>query len=60
MDYLAYEDVLTLCKRDAAMRLRPDHKLAVVQDMTVAERVRLARSVLQRLTQLAGEGAKAA
>jgi transcription-repair coupling factor (superfamily II helicase) len=47
-------------KRDAAMRLRPDHKLAVVQDMTVAERVRLARSVLQRLTQLAGEGAKAA
>ena len=47
-------------KRDGAMRLRPDHKLAVVQDMTVAERVRLARSVLQRLTQLAGEGAKAA
>ena len=48
-------------KRDsAAMRLRPDHKLALVQDMTIAERLRAGRSVLQQLTRLASQGAKAA
>ena len=44
----------------AAMRLRPDHKLALVQDMTVTERLRAGRNVLQQLTQLASQGAKAA
>ncbi len=48
-------------KRDsAAMRLRPDHKLALVQDMTIAERLRAGRGVLQQLTRLASQGAKAA
>ena len=42
------------------MRLRPDHKLALVEDMTVAERVRAGRGVLQQLTRIAAEGARAA
>jgi len=51
-------------KRDGVqmgnVRLRPDHKLALVEDMTVAERVRAGRSMLQQLTRIASQGAKAA
>ncbi len=43
-----------------SIRLRPDHKLALAEDMTVAERMRAGRTILQQLTRLAGEGAKAA
>jgi transcription-repair coupling factor (superfamily II helicase) len=41
------------------MKLRPDHKLAIVGEMSVAERVRLARETLANLNQLAQQ-AKAA
>jgi transcription-repair coupling factor (superfamily II helicase) len=41
------------------IKLRPDHKLAVVADMSVPERVRLAREVLGNLSRVAGQ-AKAA
>ena len=50
-----------LSRRKDAIRLRPDHKLAVVQDMGVAERMRIGRDVLLgNLNRLANEGAKAA
>ena len=39
------------------IRLRPDHKLAVVQEMGVAERMRVGRDVLANLNRLANEGA---
>ena len=42
------------------IRLRPDHKLAMVQDMGVAERMKVGRDVLANLNRLANEGAKAA
>ena len=41
------------------IRLRPDHKLAIVQEMTLAERLRLARDVAANLNRLV-EQAKAA
>jgi transcription-repair coupling factor (superfamily II helicase) len=41
------------------VKLRPDHKLALVADMSVAERVRRAREVLGNLTRVVGQ-AKAA
>ena len=41
------------------LRLRPDHKLALVADLTVAQRVKIARDVLANLARLAGQ-AKAA
>ncbi len=41
------------------MRLRPDHKLAILREMTTAQRIGLARDVVGRLNLLA-EGAKAA
>ncbi len=41
------------------IRLRPDHKLAIVRDMTVAERMRMARDVTGNLHRLV-EQAKAA
>ena len=41
------------------VKLRPDHKLAVVRDMTVAERVKTADEVLGNLVRVAGQ-AKAA
>ncbi len=37
----------------AGMRLRPDHKLAIVREMDVAQRIRLARDVLGSLNRLA-------
>ncbi len=41
--------------RGSTHRLRPDHKLAVVREMTVAERVRTARDVLGNLNRIAGQ-----
>ena len=41
--------------RGSTMRLRPDHKLAVAREMSVAERVRLARDVLGNLNRIAGQ-----
>ncbi|WP_419728918.1 transcription-repair coupling factor [Lichenicola sp.] len=41
------------------MRLRPDHKLAIVREMTTAARIKLARDVVGNLNRLA-EQAKAA
>ena len=46
--------------RKNAIRLRPDHKLSVVRDMPVAERMKLGRDVLLHLNRLANEAAKAA
>ena len=42
-----------------AVKLRPDHKLAIVRDMNVAERVRQARDILDNLTRVVAQ-AKAA
>ena len=42
------------------IRLRPDHKLAVVRDMGVAERMKVGRDVLANLNRLANEAARAA
>ncbi len=49
-----------LGRRKDGIRLRPDHKLAVVQDMGVAERMRVGRDVLANLNRLANEAARAA
>jgi len=49
-----------ISRRKEPIRLRPDHKLAVVQDMGVAERMRVGRDVLANLNRLANEAAKAA
>ncbi len=51
--------VAWLGTRKGVVKLRPDHKLAVVRDMTVAERVRTADDVLGHLVRVA-EQAKAA
>ena len=48
-----------LNSRKDTLKLRPDHKLSLVRDMPVAERMRLGRDVLQNLNRLASE-AKAA
>ena len=37
------------------MRLRPDHKLALVREMTTSQRIRIARDVASNLTRLAEE-----
>ncbi len=47
--------VTWLGTRGSTMRLRPDHKLAVVREMTVGERVKLAREVLGNLNRIAGQ-----
>ena len=39
------------------MRLRPDHKLALVREMTTSQRIRIAREVAQNLTRLTEEAA---
>ncbi len=52
--------VAWLNTRKDMIRLRPDHKLSVVRDMPVAERMKLGRDVLKNLNRLAAEGAKAA
>jgi transcription-repair coupling factor (superfamily II helicase) len=46
-------------KPGAQVRLRPDHKLAIVRDMDLATRLRGAREVLDSLTRIVGQ-AKAA
>ena len=46
-------------KLGAQVRLRPDHKLAIVREMDVATRLRGAREVLGSLTRIVGQ-AKAA
>jgi transcription-repair coupling factor (superfamily II helicase) len=48
-----------LGKKGGVVKLRPDHKLAIVRDMTVAERVKMARDVLSNLNSLVQQ-AKAA
>ena len=41
-----------LGKKGGVVKLRPDHKLAIVRDMTVAERVKMAKDVLSNLNNL--------
>ena len=52
--------VTWLGTRKGTIRLRQDHKLAIVRDMHVTERLSLGRDVLTHLTRIAGAGAKAA
>ena len=46
--------------RKDTIRLRPDHKLSLVRDMPMAERMRLGREVLKNLNRLAEDAARAA
>jgi len=48
-----------LGKKGGLVKLRPDHKLAIVREMTLTERVKMARDVLANLDRIAHE-AKAA
>ncbi len=48
-----------LSSKGGAVRLRPDHKLAIVREMAVQERLRLARETVSSLNQIAAQ-AKAA
>jgi transcription-repair coupling factor (superfamily II helicase) len=48
-----------LATRKGAVKLRPDHKLALVKDLTVPERVKAADDILGNLVRVAGQ-AKAA
>ena len=48
-----------LTSKGGMARLRPDHKLAIVRDMNVTERVKLARDVVGALNRIATQ-AKAA
>ncbi len=47
--------VTWLGKKGGMVKLRPDHKLAVVRDMNVSERVKLARDILRNLNTLVQE-----
>ena len=49
-----------LNQRKGGIRLRPDHKLSIVGDMGVSDRMRVGRDVLANLNRLAAQGAKAA
>ena len=49
-----------LSTRKDTIRLRPDHKLSVVRDMPVAERMKVGREMLKNLNRLVAEVAKAA
>jgi transcription-repair coupling factor (superfamily II helicase) len=51
--------VTWLSSKGGSVKLRPDHKLAIVQEMTVAERVKVAREMVANLNRLAAQ-AKAA
>ena len=51
--------IMWLSKKGGLVKLRPDHKLAVVRDMSLQERMRMARDVVANLIRIAGE-AKAA
>ncbi len=48
-----------LASKGGLIRLRPDHKLAIVQEMKVLERMRLARQIVENLNRIAMQ-AKAA
>ncbi len=48
-----------LSSKGGLVRLRPDHKLAIVREMDVAARIRMARDVLGSLVRIVGQ-AKAA
>jgi transcription-repair coupling factor (superfamily II helicase) len=48
-----------LSSKGGGIRLRPDHKLAIVREMSLPERVRMARDVVTNLNRIAGQ-AKAA
>ena len=48
-----------LSSKGGIIRLRPDHKLAIVRDMSLQERVRTARDVVANLNRIAAQ-AKAA
>jgi transcription-repair coupling factor (superfamily II helicase) len=45
-----------LSSRKDTIRLRPDHKLSLVREMPVMERIRLGRDVLMNLNRLAQQG----
>ncbi len=45
-----------LGSKGGLIRLRPDHKLAVVREMGVADRLRTARDILTNLARIAGAG----
>ena len=45
-----------LSSKGGVIRLRPDHKLAIVRDMSLSERMRMARDVVANLNRLAGQG----
>src|SRR5262249_49963471 len=51
--------VTWLSSKGGGIRLRPDHKLAIVRDMTVRDRIRLARDTAASLNRIAAQ-AKAA
>ncbi len=51
--------VAWLAGKGGQIRLRPDHKLAIVREMSVAERMKLARDIVQNLNRIAQQ-AKAA
>jgi transcription-repair coupling factor (superfamily II helicase) len=51
--------VAWLAKQGGSVRLRPDHKLAVSREMTVDERMRVARGIVESLNRIAHQ-AKAA
>jgi transcription-repair coupling factor (superfamily II helicase) len=46
-----------LGKSGGAIKLRPDHKLAVSRDMNVAERIRVARDLIANLNRIALQAA---
>jgi transcription-repair coupling factor (superfamily II helicase) len=45
-----------LSRQGGLVKLRPDHKLSIVRDMGVAERVRMARDIVENLDRIAGQG----
>jgi len=51
--------VTWLSSKGGTIRLRPDHKLAIVRDMGVAERLRTAREVVQSLLRIANQAKSA-
>ncbi len=41
-----------LASKGGTIRLRPDHKLAIVRDMQVGERIRVARDIMANLERI--------
>jgi transcription-repair coupling factor (superfamily II helicase) len=48
-----------LAGKGGAIRLRPDHKLAIVREMSVGERMKLAREIVASLNRIAHQAAAA-